>query len=323
MTTFWNAYPQVASELTMVNDLINSQLTCREKFFEEALGQMVGHGGKMIRPAFLLLAGQFGDPDKEKLHSLAAAIEMLHMATLVHDDIIDDSKLRRGRTTIQHEYGKEYAVYAGDFLLAKALSVLSAHEYRADNAKQVSRAMSKICMGEVRQYRLRYVLKGDIMNYLRVVSDKTATLIALSFYAGASESGCSDALTKKLGRIGYNIGMAFQIIDDLLDYQGDTDALGKGVLKDIQKGYYTLPLIFAMRADDEGKIAQKLNQDPLTDDGVKEIVGLVKAHKGIEQARTMADRYTNKAFDLIEDLPEGDSKAIIREVVATLLKRTH
>jgi heptaprenyl diphosphate synthase len=323
MNKFWNAYPDLALELEGVNSIINEHLKCKEKFFEESVGQMVASGGKMIRPAFLLLASKFGCVDKDKLHSLAAAIEMLHLATLVHDDIIDDSKLRRGRETIQHEYGKEYAVYAGDFLFARCLMVLSKHEYTSENMHEVSRVMSKICMGEVKQYQLRYVHDVDIRNYLRVVSGKTATLIAMSLYVGASESGCSEKLSKKLGRIGYNIGMAFQVIDDLLDYQGDSALLGKSALKDIQKGYYTLPLIFAMRNDPNQEISKRLAKERLDDDSVREIVDLVKKNKGIDKARGIADRYTQKAFNQIEQLPDCESKKIIKEVTGILLGRNY
>ncbi len=323
MNKFWRAYPRIEEELRVVNGIIEENIKCREKFFENSIGQMIKSGGKMLRPAFLLLAGDFGNQDKTKLYSMAAAIEMLHMATLVHDDIIDDSKLRRGCATIQHEYGKEYAVYAGDFLLAQCMMVLSEHEFSSENAREISRVISKICMGEVKQYHLRYASQMDIRNYLRIISGKTATLIALSFYAGAKESGCSEKLSKQLGRIGYNIGMAFQVIDDLLDYQGDSTTLGKSALKDIQSGYYTLPLIFAMKKDCDNKIREKLQQPNLTDEDVKEIVELVHLYKGIDKAKQVADRYSQKAFTQIENLPACDSKRIIEEVVKSLLKRSY
>ncbi|MCT4605123.1 MAG: polyprenyl synthetase family protein [Marinisporobacter sp.] len=323
MNNFWKSYPQIEEELTNVNEIIKKNIKCREKFFETSIGDMVDRGGKMLRPAFLLLAGKFGDYDKKKSHNLAAVIEMLHMATLVHDDIIDDSKLRRGYETIQYKYGKEYAVYTGDFLFCQCLMMLSEYEYTMENMKEISKVISKICMGEVKQYHLRYARNMNIRNYLRIVSGKTAALFALSFYIGAKESGCNNRVSKSLGRIGYHIGMAFQIIDDLLDYKGNTQTLGKNAQKDLKRGYYTLPLIYALENDQENRIAQRLKEPSLSEEAVNEIVELVKENKGIERAKKVANRYTKKAFDQINKLPDCESKAIIYEVVEGLLKRDY
>jgi heptaprenyl diphosphate synthase len=323
MNNFWKSYPQIEEELTNVNEIIKQNIKCREKFFETAIGDMVDRGGKMLRPSFLLLSGKFGDYNKEKLHNLAAVIEMLHMATLVHDDIIDDSKLRRGHETIQHKYGKEYAVYTGDFLLCQCLMMLSKYEYTMENMKSISKVMSKICMGEVTQYRHRYSRNINIRDYFRIVSGKTAALFALSFYVGAKESKCDDKMSKSLAKIGYYIGMAFQIIDDLLDYKGTTETLGKNAQKDLKRGYYTLPLIYALENDKENKIKELLKKPTLSDETVNEIVELVKLNKGIGKAKKLADRYTNKAFNQINKLPECESKRIIYEVVEQLLKRDY
>jgi len=275
----------------------------------------------MLRPAFLLLAAKFGEYDSEKMQNLGAAIEMMHMATLVHDDVVDESKLRRGVETIQHKYSKEYAVYIGDFLFCQCFIMLSSFNYSTENLRDISKAISKICMGEIRQYNIRYLRNTSLKKYIRVISGKTAALFSISFYTGARESKCSEKTSKLLGRVGYYIGMAFQIIDDLLDYSGNSNKLGKNAQSDLIKGYYTLPLIYAMEDDRENKISDILDNTSLSSENVKQITILVNEYKGIDKAKNLADKYTKKAFECIEKLPECESKEIIKDITQKLLNR--
>ena len=292
-----------------------------EKEFDEAISPLVNAGGMMLRPAFLLLASKFGEYDKDKMHNLAAAIEMMHMATLVHDDVVDESKLRRGVETIQHKYSKEYAVYIGDFLFCQCFIMLASYNYSTENLKDISKAISKICMGEIIQHNIRYAKKTNLKKYIKVISGKTAALFAISFYTGAKESKCTEKTSKLLGRVGYYIGMAFQIIDDLLDYSGDTTELGKTAQSDLIKGYYTLPLIYALSEDKENKILGILENSSLNNEDVRDITILVNEFKGIDKAKNLADKYTKKAFDYIEKLPECESKKTIKDITQKLLNR--
>jgi heptaprenyl diphosphate synthase len=321
MSKFWENYPDIAQELESVKKVIKNNVKSSEKQFEEAIIPLVDAGGKMLRPAFLLLAAKFGEYDSGKIHNLAATIEMMHMATLVHDDIVDESKLRRGVETIQHKYSKEYAVYIGDFLFCQCFLMLSEYSYSTENLRDISKAISKICMGEIIQHNIRYSKNTNVKKYIKVISGKTASLFAVSFYAGAKESNCSEKTSNLLGRVGYYIGMAFQIIDDLLDYSGDTYKLGKSAQSDLIKGYYTLPLIYAMSADNEKRISTILDNSSLNDENVREITELVNKYKGIEKAQNLADKYTKKAFDYIEKLPECESKKVIKDITEKLLSR--
>ena len=291
-----------------------------KKSLKKLLSPLVDAGGKMLRPAFLLLAAKFGEYDSNKIHNLAATIEMMHMATLVHDDIVDEAKIRRGVETIQHKYSKEYAVYIGDFLFCQCFIMLSGFNYSTENLRDISKAISKICMGEIIQHNIRYSKNTNLKKYIKVISGKTAALFAISFYTGAKESNCSEKTSKLLGRVGYYIGMAFQIIDDLLDYSGDTSKLGKNAQSDLIKGYYTLPLIYAMAEDKENKISTILDNSSLNDENVREITKLVNEYKGIDKAQNLADKYTKKAFDYIEKLPECESKEIIKDITTKITK---
>lgn len=323
MSKFWEDYPVLMEELADVKKIIKKNIRSRERYLEESIYPMIDAGGKMLRPAFLLLSGKFGEYDGEKMHNLAAVVELLHIATLVHDDIIDDSKLRRGVDTVQAKYGKEYAVYIGDFLFCQCISMLSEYDYSTENLKEMSKAISRICMSEISQYHLRYAHNMNLRKYIRIVSGKTAALFAISFFAGAKEGNCSEETQKLLGKIGYHIGMAFQIIDDLLDYKGDTEVLGKNALKDIKKGYYTLPLIFALDRDKEGEIVEILNKSSFGNEDIKEIIRLVKRYEGIDRAMRVADRYSKKAALLIEKLPNCESKEILKAIVPRLLNREY
>lgn len=323
MIKFWNDYPAFIEELNEVKSIIKQNIKSRESILEESISPMLENGGKMLRPAFLILASRFGECDLDKIHNIAAVIEMLHMATLIHDDIIDDAEIRRGCDTVQFKHGKDYAVYVGDFLFCQCFNMLAKYDYHMENLRDISKALTKICMGEITQYNLRYGENASLRNYIRIISGKTAALFAISFYVGAHEANCHESITNSLGKIGYNAGMAFQIIDDILDFNGNTKKLGKSALRDLQKGYYTLPLIYALQNDKDGKLKKLLDSQCLTELEIDEILLLVNKYDGINKAKAVADRYTEKAINRIEKLPDCEAKRIIKASVSKLLNREY
>lgn len=250
MNHYWDQYPTVNKDLEKVEELLFQSIKCRDKGIEKALSSMLVTGGKMLRPAFLLLSARFGKFKQDKLYPLAAVVELLHMATLVHDDIIDAAELRRGHPTLQAEYGSAQAVFTGDLLFTKCFSILSTKS-SMENMKLISDVIAKICEGEIEQFSAHYRIEGTVRQYLRRIATKTSALFAMSFYIGASEAKCSKKLCQQLGRIGYNIGMAFQIIDDILDYTGAEELVGKPLGSDLKQGIITLPLIYGIRTGDE------------------------------------------------------------------------
>lgn len=323
MNKFWNDYPALINELNEVKNIIKKNLKSREKILEESILPMVESGGKMLRPAFVLLSSKFGEYDVKKINNIAAVIEMLHMATLIHDDIIDDAKLRRGCDTIQYKFGKDYAVYTGDFLFCQCINMLAEYDYNMEDLRNISKVLTKICMGEITQYNLRYGKNASLRNYIRIISGKTAALFAISFYTGANEAKCSESISKSLGKIGYYAGMAFQIIDDILDYRGNTEQLGKLALKDLKRGYYTLPLIFALEKDKDGRLKKLLDSETLSNEEIDEIIVLANEYDGINRAKAVAKKYTEKAIEKIEKLPDCESKEIIRHAILKLLNRDY
>lgn len=318
MNTFWDNYPSIKKDMEKVEEILKENVRCREAVIEETLLELIASGGKMLRPAFVIMAAHFGK-SRKKIYTLAAVMELLHMATLVHDDIIDCSELRRGKKTIQAKYGQSYAVFIGDFLFTRCFKLLS-DDTSVKNMKSISDVISRICIGEIEQFSAYYDMEFSPRRYLRRISAKTAALFALSFYIGAAESGCSKDYIKKLARIGYDIGMAFQIIDDILDYEGSEELLGKPQGNDLKQGNFTIPLIYAMKTGN-AELESLVSRKDYTEEEIRTIIRLVKECGGLERAKSLAAKYTDRAFAVIDQLNASENREVLREVTQRLLVR--
>lgn len=321
MHAIWNKYPEIQTELSAVREIMEENARCKDKVIETSIKELIQSGGKMLRPGLAVIASKFGNYQPERTRAIATVVEMFHMATLVHDDVIDDSKLRRGKETIQSKYGKEYAVYIGDYLFCVCFKILastaSLHSIQID-----SKAMSKICLGEVEQLNSRFQKEVSVKNYLKRISGKTAELFALSLYIGAAESDCDKKLARLFWNIGHNIGMAFQIIDDILDYTSTDEQLGKEVGHDLRDGIYTLPLIYALEKK-PADLMKLLDQDELGQEDILKIIELTREYGGIDKARALAKKYTNKAYSFMKRLPDNEYKMMLQEITGELLDRVY
>lgn len=321
MDKIWNNYPELKRELTLVLDLMKKNVKCKDKKIENSIVELIESGGKLLRPAFVLIGSNFGEYDREKSIPTAAVIEMIHMASLVHDDVIDDSKLRRGQETIQSKYGKDYAVYIGDYLFCVCFKILATNS-SLQAIKMDSRAMSKICMGEINQLNSRYSTKLSIKDYLSRISGKTAELFSLSLSLGAAECDANKNVVRTLYNIGHNLGMAFQIIDDILDYEGNDESIRKSAGNDLKQGIYTAPFIYAS-INNIKEFENFIGNEYLTDDDIKEIVEKVKINNGVRDARELADKYMKKCFKGIESLPDNKYKELLNDISKWLLFREY
>jgi len=321
MDKIWDQYKEIKAELSSVISIMEKNTKCKNKKIENSIRDLIHSGGKMLRPAFVIISSHFGEYNPDKARSLASVMEMLHMATLVHDDIVDDSKLRRGEPTVQSKYGKDYAVYIGDYLFCVCFKIL-ASSATLENIKLDVNSMSRICLGEIDQLSSRFETQLSVKNYLSRVSGKTAELFSLSLYVGAAEAGCSELLSRKFWKIGHNIGMAFQIIDDTLDYVGTDISIRKSAANDIKQGIYTLPFIYAA-SKNKKDFDTYLKKDFFTDEDVANIIMLVNKHDGINKSIELADRYTKKAFNLINSLPENPYKIVLKEIAEKLITRKY
>lgn len=319
-------YKEVYEQLESVKEIIININRSSEEFLNESIDYLVASGGKMLRPAFIILGSQFGDleqKDDKKIRTLAAAVETLHLATLIHDDIIDESRLRRGQTTIQAKYSKEYAVYMGDYLFSQCFIMLSNQEISPEILKFIAKGVARICKGEMMQGYLRYNTDINVYDYLRIIKGKTAALFAVSLASGANESGVDKKIVKKLMKIGLNIGMAFQLIDDLLDYTGDLENIGKEVQTDILRGYYSLPLILALNSSAKASVKAILDLSTLNESSISDIIQITNECGAIKETEKLAKRYTDKALQYLNELPKCSGKNILMDIIPKMLNRSY
>ncbi|MGL4914446.1 MAG: polyprenyl synthetase family protein [Romboutsia sp.] len=322
MSKFWSDYPIIEKEVEEVKKIIAKNAKCKDKIIENSILELLNSGGKMLRPAFTVIASKFGNYNEERTRALSSVMEMFHMATLVHDDIIDEAKFRRGKETVQSKYGKNYAVYIGDYLFCLCFKILATTSSIERGIEVDTQVMSRICMGEIDQLNSRFNKNVSVKDYLKRTSGKTAELFSLSFYIGAAESSCDKKICRTFWNIGHNIGMAFQIMDDILDYTSTDEELGKQSGKDIKEGIYTLPLILSMKKNSKA-FEDVLNKDEYTDEEVANIISIVKDNDGIKEAIKIAEKYTQKAFRDINKLPDNEYKTILEDIVEKLLVRKY
>jgi heptaprenyl diphosphate synthase len=320
MGSFWERYPGIAAGLEEVRRLILSQEIAEDAEIRESVRRLVESNAKMLRPGFVLLASRFGEPDSAKILRIAAAVEMLHMATLIHDDIIDEAQLRRGVQTLSARYGPRLAVLAGDSLFAASFSLVS--EYAGvEDAKGIARLMRLICGSEIDQSSPGSSGTVSIRRYLRRIAGKTALLFSLSLYVGARQSGCPDAVSHRLRRAGYCIGMGFQIMDDVLDIEGDAVTTGKPSGRDLAQAVITLPVVYALRHDPDGRLAAALARSRRPPRVVRNLARMIDAREGVREAKAMAGRYTDRALREISLLPSSEPRDMLAEVTTRLLSR--
>ena len=317
----WHEYPTLAPELASALTLIEKQITTNNTPVAKAIMEMINGGGKLLRPAYCLLFSRFQDTDREKMIALAAAIETLHTATLIHDDIIDKSPTRRNQVTIQKQFGPDTAVYAGDYLFVVCFKLLAHYASSLRSIQQDSGSMEKILKGELDQMATRYQTQITINDYLKQVSGKTGQLFALSCFVGAYESGGTTNFAKTAEKIGMNIGIAFQLLDDILDYTSDGETLGKPVYEDVRSGVYSAPLILAMQRDRQAFLPLLAKKEHISDTEMIQLRDLVIKYEGFKQAYTMAQQRTELATAGLQKLPAGAARDDLIRLTESLLKR--
>ncbi len=264
-------------------------------------------GGKRVRPALVLLAARCGGYDIDQLTPAAMAVELTHAATLVHDDVIDRSPVRRGRPTVAASLGDEPAIVIGDFYFAKAYE----HAARTDSTEVVgilAQAVMEICAGEVRQQAIRYRYSTGVDEYMYRIEAKTATLLAACCDIGAVLAGVSPGQRSVLHEYGRTLGLAFQIADDVLDYMGSEGEIGKPIGKDITEGFATLPLMVAMEDAAVAKKLQKVLLDgrELGTEDARAVVEIVRQSGAPQRALERAQQYASSASRQLEGIAATD-----------------
>jgi geranylgeranyl pyrophosphate synthase len=284
----------------------------------EACRATLAAGGKRLRPLLALLCARREDPLGEPVLRAATAVELLHMATLVHDDVLDRAELRRGRATVAHEFGIETAVSAGNFLLARAFTELvGAGDPRAVDI--LSACAVGLSEGEVLQRDQAHRIDVTVEQYEDRCERKTAGLFSAACRLGALLSGAGDEAAAAVGAYGRLVGLAFQVFDDILDLGGEAASTGKLPGTDVRDGTVTLPLILALRARPD--LGTLLSRPDPGDADVQAVLRMVAATGALEDARTVALRYIGEAREVLAASPGVVERELLDEVAAQVVDR--
>lgn len=311
----------VQEDINAVEAIMRSQAKGYHSDLNAALTLLLSAGGKRIRPALTILVGRMLGANHDHLLSLAAAIELLHTATLVHDDLIDGSLLRRGMPTLNSHWSPGATVLTGDFIFSRAAN-MAANTDSIPAMKLFSRTLTIIVNGEINQL-FGSRCKVNLAEYQSRIYAKTASLFETSAHAAALIS-CADEKTSEILRLfGYNIGMSFQIIDDILDFTGEQATIGKPVGSDLRQGLVTLPAIFyAQSHPDDPNAAELLNGDCLTDaKQIETLVESIRRSESIQASHQQAKQYIQTALDNIQKLPSSPERCSLEEMANYIVER--
>ena len=323
MSTPSNALTLIAADMAEVDRVIAQRLDSGVPLVGTVSQYIISAGGKRIRPALLLLmAGAIGYTDTQRFN-LAAIVEFIHTATLLHDDVVDESTLRRGRPTANESFGNPASVLVGDFLYSRAFQMMvDTGEMRV--MEILADATNVIAEGEVMQLMNMHDAALDEAGYLRVIRSKTAKLFEASTRLAAVMAKGSPALENACAEYGQALGTAFQVVDDVLDYDGDATELGKNLGDDLREGKNTLPLIIAMQ---RGTTAQRELIKNAIENGdqsaLADIVAIVKSTGALEATRAAAGAEAQRAIAALSDLPNTAYREALHDLAAQLLDRRH
>jgi heptaprenyl diphosphate synthase/octaprenyl-diphosphate synthase len=311
----------LADDLTALEQLLMRRTDSQAPLLAAAGAHTIAAGGKRLRAALVLLAARLGHYDLERASHPAAAIELLHAASLVHDDLVDHTARRRGRVTVHARWDSSVALMLGDYFFA-----LSANELAAEPDPRIIRfyatAAQTIVEGELSPVTRLQPLDIALAQYRHKIGCKTAALFEAACKAGIAVAGGTDRQTDALGRFGYNLGLAFQIVDDVLDFTGDERTLGKPAGNDLREGTWTLPLIYAITESDSPllrELAHTLQPPPA--DRAPELLSAVIASGGTARAMEEARVIAAQAIDQLADFPPSKTIHALGEICDFVLSR--
>ena len=312
-------YGSVQEDLGLVEKTFGSLKQADYGPLGEMLEMVLSGGGKLLRPALALLAGRFGHYNLDLLVPLAASVELLHTATLVHDDVIDRAATRRGRPTVNSAFHNSTTVMLGDYLFAHAADQV----VRTDNMRVVrlfSETLMIMAKGEIRQDLTAYDGRQTIRDYLQRIGGKTASLFATACEGGAIVSGQPDEWSQAFRDYGYNFGMAFQIVDDILDFTGNEDEMGKPVGSDLMQGTLTLPSLLLMDRSQKNNAVQRYFARPARDRLAQAVQSVLDSGVA-EESYEMAKDFCARARDALGVLPDIGDRQTLEDLTSYILER--
>lgn len=322
MSTLDKIQQPIAAEMKEFESFFRTSMKSDSLLLDKITYYVIKQKGKQMRPMFVFLCSKLVGEVTPATYTAASMIELLHTATLVHDDVVDDASTRRGFFSVNALWKNKIAVLVGDYLLARGL-LLSVDNNEFDLLRILSVAVREMSEGELVQQEKSRLLNITEETYYKIIRQKTASLIAACCQGGAVAGMASKEVQEKLYHFGLNVGMAFQIKDDLLDY-GFGENIGKPVGIDLQERKLTLPLIHALSKADwatKRKLTQIIKRYNTDANKVKELVQIVVENKGIDYARSKMEAFRNEALQILDTFPAGEARESLRELVQYTIDR--
>ena len=313
-------YGPVQQDLDLVEKAIDALRDLDFQPMAEMLDLVLAARGKRLRPALALLAGKFGRYRLDLLVPLAASIELLHTATLVHDDVIDNAATRRGRPTANSVLHNTTTVMLGDYMFAHAAD-FAACTANIEVIRLFSQTVMTIARGEIVQDMTAYDTRQTVRQYLQRIAGKTASLFATACQGGALLTGASEDRVEALKDYGYNLGMAFQIVDDILDFVGDEQEMGKPVGSDLAQGTLTLPSLLLLDRYPKSNPIRKLFARRRRQEYLSQAVDMIRQSDIPRESYQMAESFAKEAEEALTALPRNAARRTLRDIVAYVLER--
>lgn len=317
-------FADIETDLAAVDRAFQERTASDLFLLNSAVAHVLSSPGKRLRTALTLLSGKLIDYRFDKLLPLSLSLEMVHLATLVHDDIVDKATTRRGIPTVNAEHGDAVAILLGDYLFAKTSGIVAeVEDFRVD--RLFAETVSRICEGTIIELLSTRRLELSIDDYLERISRKTACLMAACCKGGAIVCGGSEAQIALMQQYGQNLGVAFQIIDDVLDYAGSEATIGKPTGNDLRQGLVTLPLIYALQGEHNGHIEQVrgvLERSDSPDNAVDDVVRWVRAGPAIGEALDLARYYAARARATLSEFASSPERDVLEQLVEFVVARS-
>ncbi len=314
-------HADVGAALVAVEEMLFASVKSDYPFVTETARHLMSAGGKRFRPMLVFVASHFGDPSAAGLVEAATAIELTHLATLYHDDVMDEAVLRRGAPSANLRWTNAVAILTGDFLFSRASEITS--DLGAEPIRILSRTLAVLCEGQIRESVGPGSGEDPVEHYLQVLGEKTGALIASSGRLGGLLGGADPSVVEVLTRYGELIGIAFQISDDLLDITSDSPESGKTPGTDLREGVHTLPVLYALEGvPASSRLFSLLAGDLADEERLRETLTLLRAHPAIGRARETLRRYADEARTTLDPLPDVPAKEALDAVCDFVVDRT-
>jgi heptaprenyl diphosphate synthase len=309
------------ADMARVEELMRSHIKGDYPLVIETSRHLVEAGGKRLRPLLTLLAAQFGDPSNYDIIKAAVCCELTHLATLYHDDVMDDAVLRRGVISANKKWDNAVAILTGDYLFSKVSDMLA--DIGPEAVKLQAKTFERLVIGQIKETQGKSEGLTQIEHYMKVVADKTGSLIATSARFGALLSGANATTIEALTKFGEKIGVAFQVADDLLDVTSDETASGKTPGTDLREGVPTLVTLYVIAANNpaDKDLIAKLN-GPISENDLAGVINQLRSHKALTDVKDYLAKVATEANDLLVDLPEGSAKEALKSLTFALVNRS-